>query len=253
MQPEDNFHGGRSSRLFVLRTAGAAIFGAGKMLAERSEGAGPCPYSQTHRSHVQSPPGVDDGTLRPPLDWSWRAIPAAASAATAKTVAVLGACGELLICRALLSIASWIFKQALEGCAAYATAMYGIPADEIRDPRDSPDRLQTEHEHAARLVSQTSTEMSTNAKANVIWLAESAPAAPEAEFIAPPLAPHMGSPGWIASINSMAARIRSRIRGLFDRRVATAQLQSSDDRSLRDVGIYRCDIEYLMRHGDRRE
>jgi uncharacterized protein YjiS (DUF1127 family) len=205
MQLEDNFHGGRSPRSFVLRK---------------------------------------------PSDWSWRAIPAAASAVTAKTVAVLGACGELLICRALLAIASWMFKQALEGCAAYATAMYGIPADEIRDP---PDRPQTEREHAARLVSQTSPEMSTNAKANIIWLAESGPPAPEVEFIAPPLAPHMGSSGWIASINSVVARIRSGIRRLFDRRLATAQLQSFDDRGLRDVGIYRCDIEYLTRHGDRRE
>lgn len=253
MRSENNFHGGRLSRLFVLRGGDAAIFGAGKMLAERSEGTGPYSYSQTQRSLVQDPSGVDHGTPSAPLDRSWCVIPAAVSAVTAKTAAVLGGCGELLIGRVLLATLSWIFDQALEGCAAYATAMYGIPADELRDPRDPPDQLQTGREHITRLVSQTSTESSANAKDSILRLVESNPATLDGGFIAPSLAPRMGSRGWIAPINSIAGRIRSRIRRLRDRRLATAKLQSFDDRSLRDVGIYRSDIEYLVRHGDRRE
>ena len=254
MQLENHFHGGRSSRLLVSRRCEAAIFGAGKMLAERADGSGPCSYRQTHRPIIPGgPPGADDGTLRAPSGRSWRAMPVAVSAVTAKTVAVLGACGELLICRVLLGILSWIFEQALEGCAAYATAMYGIPADDLRDPRDPPDQLQTGREAAARLVSQSPNEIPTSARDNILWLVESKPAAPAAELIAPPLAPRLGSPGWIASINSIAAKIRSRIHRLFDRRLAAAELQSFDDRSLRDVGICRSDIEYLTRHGDRRE
>ena len=250
MPLENHFYGSRSSRLFVLRRRDAGAIGAGNVLAERSEGAGRRSCGKIYPSLVPSgPPAANDGTTRAPSDRSWRAIPAAVYAVTAKTVAVLGACDELPVCRVLLAILSWIFEQALEGCAAYATVMYGIPADEFRDRRDPPEQLQTRREHAIRLVSHSPTEISRNAKDHIPWTAGSKPAAPEADFIAPPLAPRMGASGRTASIRSIAVKIRR----LFDRRRATAQLQSFDDRGLRDVGIYRSDIEYLMRHGDRRE
>jgi len=195
MHFENHFHGGRSSR-FVLRAGDSAIFGAGKMPAERS-----------------------------------------------KTVGVLGACRELRLCRALDAAMSWIFKQAFEGCAAYAAAMYGIPVGELRDCHDPADDPQTAHEHTDRSVSQTSGEVSANADGNVLCLAESRIARREAEFSAAPQP---------ASISSIVARIRSRIRQRRERRLA-AELQCFDDRSLRDIGLSRCDVEYLMRHGDRRE
>ena len=201
---ENHFHGGRSSR-FVLREGDSAIFGAGKMLAERS-----------------------------------------------KTVGVLGACREWRLCRALDAAVSWIFKQAFEGCAAYAAAMYGIPVGELRDCHDPGDGPQTAREHTDRSVSQTSVEVSTNANGNVLCLAESRIARLEAEFSAPRKPVRVASAGWIAPISSIVAKIRSRIRQRRERRQA-AELQCFDDRSLRDIGISRCDIEYLMRHGDRRE
>ena len=204
MHFENHFHGGRSSR-FVLREGDSAIFGAGKMLAERS-----------------------------------------------KTVGVLGACRELRLCRALDAAVSWIFKQAFEGCAAYAAAMYGIPVGELRDYHDPADAPQTAREHTDRSVSQTSGEISTNANGNVLCLAESRIPRLEAEFSAPPQPVRVASPGWIASISSIVAKARSRIRQRRERRLA-AELHCFDDRSLRDIGISRCDIEYLVRHGDRRE
>jgi uncharacterized protein YjiS (DUF1127 family) len=204
MHFENHFHGGRSSR-FVLREGDSAIFGAGKMPAERS-----------------------------------------------KTVGVLGACRELRLCRALDAVVSWIFKQAFEGCAAYAAAMYGIPVGELRDCRDPADESQMAREHTDRSVSQTSGEISTNANGNILYLGESSIVRLEAEFSAPPQPVRVGSLGWIASISPIVAKIRSQIRQRRERRLA-AELQCFDDRSLRDIGISRCDIEYLVRHGDRRE
>jgi uncharacterized protein YjiS (DUF1127 family) len=195
MHFENHFHGGRSSR-FVLREGDSAIFGAGKMPAERS-----------------------------------------------KTVGVLGACRELRLCRALDAAVSWIFKQAFEGCAAYAAAMYGIPVGELRDCHDPVDDPQTTREHTDRSVSLASGEIFANADGNILYLAESSSARREAEFIAAPQP---------ISISSIVAKIRSRIRQRRERRLAT-ELQCFDDRSLRDIGLSRCDVEYLVRHGDRRE
>jgi uncharacterized protein YjiS (DUF1127 family) len=195
MHFENHFHGGRSSR-FVLREGDSAIFGAGKMAAERS-----------------------------------------------KTVGVLGACRELRLYRALDAAVSWIFKQAFEGCAAYAAAMYGIPVGELRDCHDPLDDPQTAREHTDRSVSPASGEISANADGNILYLAESSIARRESEFSAAPQP---------VSIGSIVAKIRSRIRRRRERRLA-AELHCFDDRSLRDIGLSRCDVEYLMRHGDRRE
>jgi uncharacterized protein YjiS (DUF1127 family) len=162
------------------------------------------------------------------------------------------AAGELRLGRVLDSVMSWIFEQAFQGCAAYAAAMYGIPVGELRDSDDPVDDPQTPREHTDRFASQISGEISTNAKGNVLCLAESRIARLEAEFVAPPQTPRPVSPGWIASVSSIVAKIRVRVRQRRERRLA-AELQCFDDRSLRDVGVSRCDIEYLVRHGDRRE
>jgi len=38
-----------------------------------------------------------------------------------------------------------------------------------------------------------------------------------------------------------------------ERRRAIAELRALDDRALRDIGVYRCNIEQFARHGARRE
>jgi uncharacterized protein YjiS (DUF1127 family) len=249
---ENHFHG-RSSRLLALRRGDSAIFGARKTLAERSEGAGQYSHRQIHRAVIQGPRGGGDGSFRASSDRSWRDVSAAVSNSITKAAAVLGTCRELRLCRVLDEVVSWIFKQAFEGCAAYAAAMYGIPVGELRDCSDPADEPQTSREHTdRRLASQPSGEISANAKGNVLSLAESRIARLEAEFVAPPQPVRVGSPGWIASISPIVAKIRSQIRQRRERRLA-AELQCFDDRSLRDIGISRCDIEYLVRHGDRRE
>jgi uncharacterized protein YjiS (DUF1127 family) len=61
------------------------------------------------------------------------------------------------------------------------------------------------------------------------------------------------SPGWGASIASLAGKLQSSMRRGRDRRLAMAELRTLDDRSLRDMGISRYDIEHIARHGDRCE
>jgi hypothetical protein len=151
MQLENHFYNGRSSRWFVSRRGDAAFVCGGKMLAERSGDTGPSPYRPGHRSVVQDPPGGNDGMRHARSNPLWRAT------ATVMTniVAVVDTCGELLICRVLLALASRIFEQALEGCAAYATAMHGIPAHELRDSADEP---AAGHQHPDRILGSTSVE-----------------------------------------------------------------------------------------------
>jgi len=68
-----------------------------------------------------------------------RSTVAAASQLIVRTVAGFAACAEVAFPNFLLAVVSWIFAQALEGCAAYGEAMYpglvgvGEPVDQ-RDP-----------------------------------------------------------------------------------------------------------------------
>ena len=87
-----------------------------------------------------------------------RSTVAAASQLIVRTVAGFAACAEVAFPNFLLAVVSWIFAQALEGCAAYGEAMYpglvgvGEPVDQ-RDPvRGAP----SEHGNPNQLPSRTS-------------------------------------------------------------------------------------------------
>jgi uncharacterized protein YjiS (DUF1127 family) len=237
MHFENHFHGVRSSR-FILREGDSA--------------REPHSHLQIRRPVIRSVSGGRDGAFQTSSDRSWRAVAATVSISVTKAAGVLSTCRESRLCRALDAAASWIFKQAFDGCAAYAAAMYGIPVGDLRDSYDPADDTQTVREHTDRSVNQTSGEFSTNANGNVLCLAESRIARLEAEFSVSPQPARAESAGRIASIGSIVAKIRSLIRQRRERRLA-AELQCFDDRSLRDIGISRCDVEYLVRHEDRRE
>jgi uncharacterized protein YjiS (DUF1127 family) len=155
---------------------------------------------------------------------------------TAKAVGRCATFGEVAFSGILLAALSWTFSQALAGCAAYAEAMYPNfvdlgehgdrhdPVDGTQSRRGIPDRLQN-HSSAAAPV--------------------------EAEYIERPQETRTSSPAWSASIASLVVKFRSRIRHERDRRLAIMELRALDDRTLRDIRISRCDIEYFARHGDR--
>jgi len=56
-------------------------------------------------------------------------------------------------------------------------------------------------------------------------------------------------PGWLVSIKSAITSMRSMIKQWRERRRAIAELRALDDRSLRDIGLHRCEIDQIPRVG----
>lgn len=61
--------------------------------------------------------------------------------------------------------------------------------------------------------------------------------------------PHSGSPGWISRLGQDAARLWAHLR--YEREIArvSQRLSEMEDRTLKDIGIDRGQIEHLVRHG----
>jgi len=192
-----------------------------------------------------------------------RSTVAAASQMLVMTVAGFAACAEVAFSNFLLAVVSWIFAQALEGCAAYGEAMYpglvgvGEPVDQ-RDPvRGTP----SEHGNPNQLPSRTSglSEISPIANDGIrgrgrILVSRQTPSSAtvlvKTESVERSERPRAAAAGWSTSIAWSLASLRSRIRRGRDSHLAIAELRAFDDRRLRDVGISRCDIEHLADLGD---
>jgi uncharacterized protein YjiS (DUF1127 family) len=195
-----------------------------------------------------------------------RSTVAAAARLMVNAAAGFAACAEIAFPAFLLAVVSWIFAQALAGCAAYGEAMYpglvgvGEPVDQRAPVRGT----QSEHENPNQLESRTSglSEISSTANDEIRGrrsflvsrqTQSSSAAVVKTEHPERSEAPRAASTGWRAFITSFLARLRSRFRRGRDRRLAIAELRALDDRRLRDIGISRCDIEHLADRGDRCE
>jgi uncharacterized protein YjiS (DUF1127 family) len=65
-----------------------------------------------------------------------------------------------------------------------------------------------------------------------------------------PTAKAVDSPsGWLVTIRSIITSTWSVIGQWRERRRAIAELRALDDRSLRDIGLFRCEIDRLPRVG----
>jgi uncharacterized protein YjiS (DUF1127 family) len=174
---------------------------------------------------------------RPEQNRSWRIIPAAAFGVSARLVGGLAACGEIAFSGFLLAFMSWTIAQVLAGCAAYAQAMYPCEIeDESRARMDSPACAPRE----SVPLPQWRKPQSVAAVFAVDCVVQSE-------------TPRVDPPGWSASIASLWGELRSRISRQRARRLTIAELCALDDRSLRDIGLCRGDIEHIARHGDRCE
>jgi uncharacterized protein YjiS (DUF1127 family) len=195
-----------------------------------------------------------------------RSTVAAASQPIAKTVAGFAACAEIAFPNFLLAVVSWIFAQALAGCAAYGEAMYPglVGVGEPVDQSDPVRGTQSEHGNPNQLQSRTSglSEISPIANEGIRGrrpflvsrqTQSSATALVKTEYIERSEKTRAAAAGWSTSITSFLANLRSRIRRGRDSRLAIAELRTFDDRELRDVGISRCDIEHPAGRGDRCE
>jgi len=169
-------------------------------------------------------------------DRRWRATMAASSALMMKAAVGFAAFTESAFPNLLFAVMSWTIAQAVAGCAAYAQAM---------NPISEPDERIDHRPPTGEFDGPGQTQPSPRARS-------SATAVP-AGYIARTEAARTNSPAWGTSVRSLLAGFQSRIRRGHRRRLAIMELRALDDRSLRDIGISRCDIEYLARRGDRCE
>jgi uncharacterized protein YjiS (DUF1127 family) len=160
----------------------------------------------------------------------------------------------------LLSVASWVYGQALAGCADYGNAMYPgfVGAGEPVDQRDPVSGTQSEHGNPNQRLSEISPIANDGIRGRAPFLVSrqtrsSAAALVKTEHIERSERTHAAVAGWSTSIASFLASLRSRIRCGRDSRLTIAKLRALDDRRLRDIGISRSDIEHLAGRGDRCE
>jgi len=145
----------------------------------------------------------------------------------------------------LLGFCSWAVAEMLFGFAAYAEAMYSPPAPSGLAPAETKavDTLRSAKPSLSPMTIQV--DAGSAGSGNQSGSAGRAAALPakwrgtRADRLV--LLMQIASAGWA-----------SLCRG-WDRRRAIEELRSLDDRSLRDIGITRCDIEGIVRHGVRRE
>jgi uncharacterized protein YjiS (DUF1127 family) len=156
----------------------------------------------------------------------------------------------------LLAIASCILMETLAGCAAYAIAMYGIP--KAMDDGESGDPKPSGPPVHSRLPSRPALLLiSANTEADIsVAEIRSPPVAAQpcvsSKCLARPEQTRGARSAWRTPIMS-AALLLSKIRERYVRHRAIAELRNLDDRSLSDIGISRCDIGYIARHGVRPE
>jgi uncharacterized protein YjiS (DUF1127 family) len=143
----------------------------------------------------------------------------------------------------LLTTASWLLSEILDGCAAYALPMYGLPAaisdEKARDATASKPSNPLGHPSPPTLQ-LISPDIGTS------------------QIVSPPVSarfeqPTCGRSSWRTAVIAPAVLLLSKIFEGSARRQAIAELQRMDDRSLRDIGISRTDIDYVTRHGVRPE
>jgi len=156
----------------------------------------------------------------------------------------------------VLAILSWIVTETLAGCATYAMAMYSIPAatgvnDDCRDAGWSGTRP------VERPVSTSGPRLiSANTRrgvAEVFLPSDASRPCTRVKYVIQSKRTPSALSAYCAVIMAPALLILSRIRQAHAWRQAIAELRDLDDRSLRDIGVSRCDIEQVARYGAPRE
>ena len=135
---------------------------------------------------------------------------------------------------ALQKAMSWLITLLIESFAASAQAMYPVcPLSDEAVEEDAEPALQ-----APRQAESGSDPAWSNAA--------------QSSFFDDRLSMEkvsIGSFGWSARVRSRAIRLWSSGRRARQRRRAITELETLDDRTLKDIGIHRCQIESVVRHG----
>jgi len=184
----------------------------------------------------------------PHRDKRVRRAPSAWSLLTVRAGTTLSYCAGHALPALLIGFFSWAVAEILAGFAAYAEAMYPPPASKALMPIET----QVTHTPRGAKPSLNLMMMQVNGSAGC-----SNQIRPGARIAALPA--EWRGHGATArtdchvSLTRIAAARWSSMRQAVERRRAVAELRALDDRALRDIGIYRCNIEHIVRHGAQRE
>ena len=129
---------------------------------------------------------------------------------------------------------SWLVTLMIESFAASAHAMYPVcPLSNEAVEEDAQPALQVPHQ--AEPGSDPALSNGTQPSSFDDWLSM--------EKVS------TGSFGWSARVRSRAIRLWSSGCRAHQRRRAITELEALDDRTLKDIGIHRSQIESVVRHG----
>lgn len=141
--------------------------------------------------------------------------------------------------RPVATAVCWLVARLIEGFAAYGQGMHPSFVDlgECIDGRklewDSQCRPHTEDEHRSEMPWLNLSRPRTSGDADRSSRAQTA------------------SPGWHARDTSPVFRFWARMRHERRVRQTITKLEALDDQTLKDIGIHRCQVESIVRHGDR--
>ena len=170
--------------------------------------------------------------VRPrPASLSLPQIPVTTSPLMIETAARFAAHADRGSPNLLLAILSWVIAEFLAGCAAYAEAIH--PNLAIAEDRvNLRDRMPC---GPLRLDLQGEVKKGSR-PASAVRLPGVSGARPK------PMR-------WYMSISALLMTLLSKLRKAQERRRALMELENLDERTLRDIGISRCDIESITRRG----
>ena len=175
------------------------------------------------------------------------------STLTVKAAAAFSHCAANAFPNLMLAVLSWAIAEVLAGCAAYAEALYPVPA---------PDRPVTVPVERARDTSVS--RMAKPGLSLIAMQAEGGSAGPDRPrsrsvvraVILPaswPRETQAPRTGRSISLKAVASACWLGLCRAGARRRAVEELRNMSDRDLRDIGICRCDIEHIVRYGVRPE
>ena len=177
-----------------------------------------------------------------------RRAPPAWSSLTLKAATILSYCAGPALPALLLGFFSWAVAELLAGFAAYAEAMYSPPAPKALVP------IETQATDAPRGANRSRNVMMMQVNSSAGCSNQVRPgartAALPAEWHGHGASAHTDCH---VSLWRIAAAWWSSMRQAVERRRAIAELRALDDRALRDIGVYRCNIEHIVRHEARQE
>ena len=180
----------------------------------------------------------------PHRDKRVRRAPSAWSSLTVNAATTLSYCAGHALPALLLGFFSWAVSELLAGFAAYADAMYSPPASNALVP------IETQATDTPRGAKPMMMQVNGSAGCSNQIRPGARIAALSAEWRGHGATARTDCP---VSLTRIAAARWSSMRQAVERRRAVAELRALDDRALRDIGIYRCNIEHIVRHGAQRE